>query len=155
MNLCGGIVNVSEPELLLLEIPDEKFSLTPRRKASSSTPSRRRKGVPTHVDTSRRTPTGTSRTPSFRPSSRGKPTHLSTPTGSPSPTFLNPIASPSPTFLNPISKEDLKKRPSRQRPLGPSSLRGLKTPSGLVKKLEEGFKVVSTTRFLYDRCVLL
>jgi hypothetical protein len=133
MNLCGGIVNVAEPELLLLEIPDEKFQLTPRRKASSSAPSRRRKGVPTHIDTGRRTPTGSSSRPtSSRPSSSRSRSRQS----------FSPAADPSPTFLNPISKDELRKTRSR-RPTGPPH-RQLKTSSALIKRLDSGFNVVST-----------
>jgi hypothetical protein len=134
MNLCGGIANIAEPELLL-EIPNEHFSMTPRRKSPSSRRSSR-KGVPTYVDTGRRTPTGT-RTPSSRPSSRSRSRH------SPSMNHTSPHSLPSPTFLNPLSRDDLRKSRSRQRPLCPP-LHSLKMASGLIKKLEEGFNLVSS-----------
>ena len=67
MNLCGGIGNVSGHEKLALEIPDERFQMTPRRKASSSTPSYRKKTVQPGAEIERR------RTPSStRASSRGR-----------------------------------------------------------------------------------
>jgi hypothetical protein len=144
MNLCGGIANIEEPELLL-EIPNEHFSMKPRRKSTPSSRRSSRKGVPTYVDTGRRTPTGT-KTPSSRPSSRSRSRHSpsmnhASPHSLPSPTFLNPLSNP--TFLNPLSKDDLRKPRPRQRPLCPP-LHSLKIASGLIKKLEGGFNLVSS-----------
>ena len=143
MNLCGGIANFNEPELLL-DIPNEQFAaVTSRRKSSTPSSSRRssssRKLPPTHVDTERRTPTGSGRTPSSgRPSSRSR-SRRSTPTAA------SPHNMPSPTFLNPISRDDLRKKSrSRQHPTCPP-LHGMKTVSGMVKKLEAGFELVSSS----------
>ena len=137
MNLCGGIVNVGESEQLLLEIPDEKFQLTPRRKATSSLPGRRNKELGP-IDTERRTPTSTERRNSSRP--------LSTTTGNRSKGSPSPLAVPSPTFLNPLSKDDLRKSMNRQRPAAGPPLHATKvSSSGLTKKLESGYNVVSVT----------
>eukprot|EP00934_Nitzschia_sp_Nitz4_P005974 Nitzschia sp. Nitz4//scaffold3_size479765//43810//46457//NITZ4_000017-RA/size479765-augustus-gene-0.1-mRNA-1//1//CDS//3329550509//5964//frame0 len=126
MNICGGIAPITEPEQLLLEIPDEKFQMTPRRKASSSAPSRRDK-VPSFVDTGRKTPT------EHRPSSSR---HSSARRRSHEP--QSPIAAPSPTFLNPISKDELKKSRSRQR----SSAPPLHSSKGnTIKRNDSSFKV--------------
>lgn len=136
MNLCGGIISVAEPEQLLLEIPDEKFQLTPRRKAASSAPSRRRKGIPTSIDTGRRTPTEHRSSFSTRPSSARN--------GSREP--QTPEALPSPSFLNPLSEEELKKSRSRQRSSAPP-LHASKGGSslGLSRKFETSYNVVSFT----------
>lgn len=143
MNLCGAIIDVPESELLL-EMPNEHFAaMDPSSTRRKSTPSSRRssssrKGVPTYVDTSRRTPTG-SKTSSTRPSSsRSSRSHHS-----PSVNKESPHNRPSPTFLNPISRDDFKRKSrSRQRTTCPP-LHNLKMTSGLIKKVEEGFYVVS------------
>lgn len=128
--LCGGIANLTEPEQLLLEIPDEKFQMTPRRKASSSLPTRRRNGDLGSIETDRKTPT--ERRSSSRPLSARSRARSS----------ASPIATPSPTFLNPLSKDDLKKSMTR-RPVGPPPQHISKSASDLMKKLEAGFNVVS------------
>ena len=138
MNLCGGIVNVGDSELFLLEIPDEKFQLTPRRKATSSLPGRRNKAELGPIDTDRRTPTSIERRGSTRP--------LSATSGNRSKGSPSPIAVPSPTFLNPLSKDDLRKSMNRQRPVVGPPLHATKAhSSGLTKKLESGYNVVSVT----------
>jgi hypothetical protein len=142
MNLCGGIANFSEPDQLLLEIPDEKFQMTPRRKAASSLPSRRRKGDLGAVDAGRRTPTEERRS-SSRPLSTRSRVRSS----------QSPIANPSPTFLNPLSKDDLKKSMTRQRPVGPP-VHASKSVSGLMKKLEAGYSVVSLPGYFAHVCVI-
>lgn len=139
MNLCGGIVNLGDSEQLLLEIPDEKFQVTPRRKASSSLPSRKKKGELGPIDTERRTPTSTDRKSSLRPlsaHSRGRPQ-----------ASQSPVAAPSPTFLNPLSKDDLKKSMNRQRPTGPPLHASKIISSGLTRKLESGHNVVRVHQF--------
>lgn len=134
MNLCGGIVNVGDSEQLLLEIPDEKFQLTPRRKATSSVPGRRNKVELGPLDTERRTPSSTDRRSSVRP--------LSTTSGNRSRASPSPLAVPSPTFLNPLSKDDLRKSMNRQRPVaGPPPHATKVHSSGLTKKLESGYNV--------------
>ena len=134
MNLCGGIANLAEPEQLLLEIPDEKFQLTPRRKASSSMPSRRRKGDPGMIDADKRTPTD--RRSSTRPSSaRSRPYSSQNQTG----------ASNS-SRPNQFSRDDsIRKSTTRQRPAGPAP-HSSKTVSSAVRKLENGYPVVSRKR---------
>ena len=135
MNLCGGVVNAVEPDQLLLDISDEQFQLTPRRKAASSLPSRHWKGVPGPVDTERRTPT--ERKSFSRPLSARSRSRAS----------QSPIATASPTFLNPLSKDDLKKSMNRQRPAGPP-LHTSKNVAGPIKKLAVGYHVVSATDLL-------
>jgi hypothetical protein len=130
MNLCGAIANIAEPDQLLLQIPDEKFQLTPRRKATSSLPSRRRQGDMGPIETDRRTPT--ERRSSSRPLSARSRVRSS----------QSPMADPSPDFLNPLSKDDLKKSMTRQRPAGPP-LHTSKNASGVLKMLEAGYNVVS------------
>lgn len=138
MNLCGGIVNIGDSDQLLLELPDEKFQLTPRRKATTSLPGRRNKAELGPIDTERRTPTSTERRGSARP--------LSTTPGNRSRPSASPIAIPSPTFLNPLSKDDLRKSMNRQRPAaGPPIHASKVNSSGLTKKLESGYNVVSAT----------
>lgn len=72
MNLCGGIGNVAEPEQLMLEIPNEQFGMSSRKKSNwKQTTSSRGQGssrMQPHVDTGR-TPSR-SRTQSSRSSSR-------------------------------------------------------------------------------------
>jgi hypothetical protein len=121
MNLCGGIANVGGGDQLLLEIPDEKFQLTPRRNAASSTPSRRHNTSLSAVESTRRTPS----------SALGR-----------SRASQSPNSAQSPTFLNPISKNDLKKSVDRQRSGGQSMLPS-KMSSLAIKNLEAGYIVVS------------
>eukprot|EP00339_Tiarina_fusa_P000837 CAMPEP_0116996638 /NCGR_PEP_ID=MMETSP0472-20121206/379_1 /TAXON_ID=693140 ORGANISM="Tiarina fusus, Strain LIS" /NCGR_SAMPLE_ID=MMETSP0472 /ASSEMBLY_ACC=CAM_ASM_000603 /LENGTH=908 /DNA_ID=CAMNT_0004695329 /DNA_START=261 /DNA_END=2987 /DNA_ORIENTATION=- len=129
MNLCGGIVSVSEHEMLM----DDHFSIKPRRK-SSSTPSsnRRRRGVPTYVNTNRKDTTAAKSSQNSSSSSRNKlrivPRHSSVPNGPDSPA--------GPGFLNPISKEDLKMSRSRQRAA---------PVLGQIKKLEDGINLKLVT----------
>lgn len=134
MNLCGGDFNITEPEPLLLEIPDEKFQLTPRRKAASSLPTRRKNGALGPINTAERR-TSTEQNYSSRPlSARGR-----------SRTSQSPAATNAgPSLLNPLTRDDLKKSINRQRPTGPP-LHTSKSVTGLMKKLETGYDVVSAT----------
>jgi hypothetical protein len=123
-------VGVSEHDMIM-EIPEEHFSMKSRRKSSSNpSSSRRRKGVPTYVDTSRKGAVGKKSSQNNRSSSRSKsriaPESPSSPNGPESPA--------GPGFLNPISKEDLKLTRSRQRPALVVSQ---------IKKLEDGLNLVS------------
>ena len=125
MNLCGAIANVGQGDQLLLEIPDEKFQLTPRQDASSSVPSRRNSASFSKIGSSRRTHYS-------RP--------LSTPGKSQTPQGSSVVQSP--TLLNPISKDDLKKSMGRQRSDAQPIVLSMGSSSA-IKTLQGGFKVVS------------
>ena len=120
MNLCGAIANVGQGDQLLLEIPDEKFQLTPRQDASSSVPSRRNSASFSKIGSSRRT-------------------HYSRPLSTPGKSHT-PVQSP--TLLNPISKDDLKKSMGRQRSDAQPIVLSMGSSSA-IKTLQAGFKVVS------------
>jgi len=126
MNLCGAVANVGEGDKLILEIPDEKFQLTPRRDASSSVPSRRNNA-------------------SFSKFESSRSGHYSRPLSSTHGKLRTSQSSSmvqSPTFLNPISKDDLKKSEGRKRSEAQASLVS-KSSSSAIKDLQAGFKVVS------------
>lgn len=114
MNLCGGLANISEPELVF-QIQDAEYDVTPssrRKKPSSSAAPISDNSSSTHR----------------RSSSRGRERSTTTTTTS--------------TMLNPVSKDDIKKiqyRQQRPRPL----VGGMKSSSILMKKLDSGFNVVS------------
>ena len=126
MNLCGAIANIGEGDQLLLEIPDERFQLTPRRDASSSVPSRRNSASSSKLESSRSP-------------------HYSRPLSSTHGKFRSSQSSSlvqSPTLLNPISKDDLKKTLGRKRSEAQASVVS-KSSSLAIKNLQAGFKVVS------------
>lgn len=126
MNLCGGINAITEQDLLL-ELPFEDFSLTPKRRKPSSTSTSR----PGNAVNER------SGNPSPRSSSRGRDqmtVNQSTtiPAGS------------SATMLNPVSRDDMAKLRSRQQQQS-YPMRGMKSSTILMKKLESGFNVVRSS----------
>jgi hypothetical protein len=150
MNLCGGITHLEEQELFL-SIPDDEFTLTPRKKTSSA-PSRRKKSVPSErevvsplASSRRMTPESVGNAQSRSSSSNdadssGTKTNSSNTVDNSSTSMLNPVSREDLKFLNPVSREDLKKYRSRQRRV---PLRGMKSSSILMKKLESGFNLVS------------
>jgi hypothetical protein len=152
MNLCGGITNVAEQELFL-SIPDDDITLTPRRKKSSSTPSRRKKSLSSQRDTSplsssKRMPPESMGNAQSRSSSSSRTGSMSArtkinnnPIDKSSNNMLNPVSREDLKLLNPVSREDFKKYRSRQRG---HPLRGMKSSSILMKKLESGFNLVSS-----------
>lgn len=151
MNLCGGIANLTEQEIFL-SIPDDEFRMTTRREKSSSTPSRRNKSTPDQLDatpssTSRRTPVSSGGNNQTRSSSSSHnrsissgATASSTSSETKTTAILNPVSREDLKLLNPVSRDDLKRYRSRQRG---HPLRGLKSTSILMKKLESGFNLVS------------
>lgn len=156
MNLCGGITNIAEQEFFL-SIPDDEFTLTPRRKKSLSAPSGRKKPIPSQQNvspsvSSRRMPpeaagNAQSRSLSSSSSSNNDPKSSATKTkgsniDNSSTSMLNRVSREDLKLLNPVSREDFKKYRSRQRGL---PLRGMKSSSILMKKLESGFNLVSNT----------
>ena len=154
MNLCGGITHIAEQELFL-SIPDDEFTMTPRRKSSSSAPSRRKKSLPSQRDVSPLTSSrrmapesvGNAQSRSSTVASNNGPnstTKASNSVEKSSTSMLNPVSREDLKLLNPVSREDLKRYRSRQR--GPP-LRGMKSSSILMKKLESGFNLVSSNTF--------
>ena len=134
MNLCGGIDGVSEQELVL-EIPDDEFNVTSRRKKSSSTPSRRNKSI---IDqSSLRTQTSSNNRSSTR-SSRGSGTM---------PSSQSSTTTSAASMLNPVSRHDFEKLKSRHRS---NPLRGMKSSSILMKKLESGFNLVREKQYTVE-----
>jgi hypothetical protein len=140
MNLCGGISIIADQDLLL-QIPMEGFSLSPRKQKPSSS------------NTTTTTTTTTSRpansvnegptTPSARKSS-------ATPRGREQSMMMNKSTTAeiqtgsSAMLLNPVSRDDMEKLRSRQQQQQQQNhpSRGLKSSSILMKKLESGFNVV-------------
>ena len=115
LNLCGGIINTHEPEMLLAAV------LSPATSGEEeSTPPLN------EVDESQRHRSDLAMTTS--PNANGIPQSD------------HPVRSPTSPFLNPLSKEDLKK--SWSRPLC-SPLNKIKTLPALLNKLEAGFNLVS------------
>jgi len=137
MNLCGGIIGVSEHELVL-RIPDDEFNVTSKRKKSlsSSAPSRRNKS--TIDQSSLRTPITSS---SNRPSTRSSRGSSVMPSSQSSTSTSISTSTPPFSMLNPVSRSDYQKLKSRHRS---HPLRGrMKSSSILTKKLESGFNLVS------------
>lgn len=162
MNLCGGITGITEQDLFL-EIPQAAFTLTPRRKQSSSAPIRRNKSTGLIADgpmtpdagggggataaSLRRTPASGSSSSSSHSHRKAffaatendggggnsKSTH-----GRKNPSQNNTEAA----MLNPVSKDDVKMYRSRQQRYG------MRSSSILMKKLESGFNLVSSSEKL-------
>ena len=134
MNLCGDFVNVTTEQEMVMELPESHFAKydekrRPRGRRRSGSGSRSR-GVPTYVgvdnySASRRRDRSSSRGRSRR-SGRSSLVMRS----SDSESFGGP------GLLNPISKGDFIKSRSRNQ----------KMPSGTIKKLEEGFYLVSSQK---------
>ena len=129
MNLCGGIAGVTDHELVF-RFPDEEFSVSSRKKksSSSSTSSRRdkstsgRSSLRGQSSSTSRHPTRSSRGSGITPSNQ-----------------LSTSTSPA-SALNPISRHDYEKQriKNQSRPS-----RGMKSASILTRKLESGFNLVS------------
>jgi len=127
MNLCGGIAGVTDHELVF-RFPDEEFSVSSRKKksSSSSTSSRRdkstsgRSSLRGQSSSTSRHPTRSSRGSGITPSNQ-----------------LSTSTSPA-SALNPISRHDYEKQriKNQSRPS-----RGMKSASILTRKLESGFNL--------------
>ena len=123
MNLCGGIVNTTDADVLMPAVlatvssADDGVLTFPSQKGSSSSRRRRSDGLKSSESTQRTSS-----------SSRSRSRHSSSAQG-----------------LNPLSKEDLKKSRSRsrQRSRKASQPTSKINESAMVKKLESGLRLVS------------
>eukprot|EP00980_Cylindrotheca_fusiformis_P003034 scaffold709_cov197-Cylindrotheca_fusiformis.AAC.2 len=127
MNLCG-IGNYAEPELVKLDIPNERFkgvsSSSSRRKSTSKSRSRRKSRSPIDFDTPLNDESSSKQGIS---STRGKSSHeLSSSKGKPSRGSQTPPPPSTPSFLNPIDPKSLVAKPQK---------------ATSVKRLEEGFNL--------------